>query len=1019
MPSRNLFEKRGAISAIGSICCGLAVISGCDKSQAAREPNAPTKTFAVSVDWKPAPVELPKPVVVEWTNDDAEHVTAGPTWVGEGTSVGLIRFSLLGDTVLVALDGGACHLLDAEKGQSRAHWDTENKEKPIAMELTLDDKQVVIQYEKDQHLYVRDVSDGKLVRTLEAPKDELSAWAVAADPRLVAVGDAGGSLQIWNTETGKLLDEWKNPGQGARIRAIAFSNDCRELYVAEANSTNVAVYELPGLVQTATIERAFGTPRKLIPNWSGYCLLVLCHNGLADIIQLRARENNPTPVHGAQGSGRIRRGTLPSCFLMQNMNFVCTYLGGTEFDYYDSYVRPAGSSSNEQAEMPGLVEVALTRDGKIAASGFQDGSVRFYTMPGPIKPAMERHRELGSKLRTLFEAGKYDELETLANSAFEDVQTDVTRISPSITLDRSLVETRDNTDEGRKGHLANLQKWLDAKPNSRAAHYVLADATREYAWFLRGADIAARTNLHAMAGFMEQLAKADQLLKAADAMGPPSAPLCTIWATVAMGLGKPKTQIIKIWERGIQQSPTYSPLHQNVAYAMSPRWGGEVGDVAKLAKRAIAELRGDSGLLAYAAMAESTIRTDGAASVVQSGFDLDELEQAAKASMASYPECWNGNNFAAIVACLRQDHEAAGVRLAAVAGNVDQQMWRPHPMLIDKFRKWSQGKAVEAESEFSFLASWTNLNEIAFTDQGSNLAVLSGDAFQQIRLWDVAYRKLEGAIPLPSIRRLAPVYMSDGGRFIACAEMVPNRRIVVLDLHKQKEISWSDVTLQGRKQISGDQRQYVSFGKDAKIAVYDLENLADEPSHLLTLDVPAAAVDFPYNQTEWSVVAAEPKGRIRVLSHEGKDLIRPVQMPREVIRMKAVPNSSRVLACGADLLATLNAETGEVVNLVDAKPEGGPSFHYTSLAVSRDGTLAAAAIANVQPLLAERPYEVEIWNIPQNRKLRSFAGHQAAVHTMSFSAEGDRLASGDTLGFVHIWNLKKSDDDVPKASPEQ
>jgi WD40 repeat protein len=142
-------------------------------------------------------------------------------------------------------------------------------------------------------------------------------------------------------------------------------------------------------------------------------------------------------------------------------------------------------------------------------------------------------------------------------------------------------------------------------------------------------------------------------------------------------------------------------------------------------------------------------------------------------------------------------------------------------------------------------------------------------------------------------------------------------------------------------------------------------------------------------------------------------------MPREVIRMKAIPNSARVLMCGADLLATLNAETGEVVKLVDAKPEESPSFHYTSLAVSRDGTLAAAALANANPLLAERPYEVEIWDIPRNRKRRSFAGHQAAVHTMSFSAEGDRLASGDTLGFVHIWNLKNSNDEVQKASPEQ
>ena len=102
----------------------------------------------------------------------------------------------------------------------------------------------------------------------------------------------------------------------------------------------------------------------------------------------------------------------------------------------------------------------------------------------------------------------------------------------------------------------------------------------------------------------------------------------------------------------------------------------------------------------------------------------------------------------------------------------------------------------------------------------------------------------------------------------------------------------------------------------------------------------------------------------------------------------------------------VNLTTGDVRKLVDETPAEKDSFHYTVLAVSRDGAFAAAARAHSHPSKTDRPYEIEIWDLTRHDKCRTLPGHEASIHTLSFSADGQRLASGDTLGFVQIWNLK-------------
>lgn len=983
---------------------GILTSVGCGKSQAKPKTGVPQTAALARPQWQAAPIEIPKSIVIQFTNDQDEHAAVGSIWPGDGSPVRFIRFTLTGDTALVTLDDGTCHLLDPKTGNSRKNWTSGNRAKAIAVEPTWDGRRLIFQYEDDSHLYIRDLLEGTLVHTLDESKAKISALAVAADPRLLAVGCADGSLQVWDIETGELLEEGSIPVEGARITAIAFANDCQKLYVASAESENIHILELPDLSPGGEIQRTFGVPVKFAASWSGNWLLVVCHNRLAEMIQLQPIEGFPGTVHGALGSGLLRRGELANCFHLSNSNFSCCYSGGTAFDYYDPYLNPAGSS-DRQADEEETTAVALAPDGSVAASAFQNGSVRFYKMPGPIKPVPARTVELGQRLVGLFQAANYEELDELANTCLDQVQPDAARKSPAATLIDWLSHVGGESEENYATHFAKLQKWLDTKPQSRAAHVVMATTIKDYAWFQRGADVAIMTSREGGERFLAELPKADKLLKAADEMGAPSAPICTIWALVKMGLGRPKAELVKLWERGIEQTSNYAPLHRTVAYALLPRWLGDEEDVGMLANRALRELPDDRGLLAYEAMAESFLQNESATGIVSAGFDLDKLEQAAQRVLAVYPEDSGGKNFAAVVACLRRDHASAATRFVMIGSGADQRMWRPYPLLLENFRRWSQGNHVPSDAEFSFLAAWMGLTQVTFAGEGTALITLGVDSWKQIGEWNVTDRKQDRVSSLPP--RFAPLFMSDGGRFIACGTVGSDRRIVMLDRSNQNMISWPGATLPSRGRISDDESQYAMFGQRPEIAVYDLNKPTSKPAHLLKLEEPVSWVEFPSRQKVWSVVATDKNGRIRRLSADGKDLISPVQMPRPVLRMKAVPQSSQILACGQAMLALVNVENAQVSTLVDEAPNQGERFNYTALAVSRDGAWAAAARANSQPHKVQQPYDIEIWDLAGRRKLETLAGHEASIHTLSFSADNKRLASGDTLGFVQVWSLNE------------
>src|SRR5262249_21313731 len=148
------------------------------------------------VAWLPTPIEFPNPGEFKWTNDEDIIATPAANWPGDGNPAAMIRFNLAADTALVALANGNCHLIDTKTAESRQRWKLDNANALVELAITLDGKHVVAQHKSDPHLYVHDFHDGKMLRSLADAESEPSAFAVAADPRLLAVGTEKGEVQL-------------------------------------------------------------------------------------------------------------------------------------------------------------------------------------------------------------------------------------------------------------------------------------------------------------------------------------------------------------------------------------------------------------------------------------------------------------------------------------------------------------------------------------------------------------------------------------------------------------------------------------------------------------------------------------------------------------------------------------------------------------------------------------------------------------------------------------------------------
>ncbi|MCI0683334.1 MAG: WD40 repeat domain-containing protein [Gemmataceae bacterium] len=80
---------------------------------------------------------------------------------------------------------------------------------------------------------------------------------------------------------------------------------------------------------------------------------------------------------------------------------------------------------------------------------------------------------------------------------------------------------------------------------------------------------------------------------------------------------------------------------------------------------------------------------------------------------------------------------------------------------------------------------------------------------------------------------------------------------------------------------------------------------------------------------------------------------------------------------------------------------------FTQVAFHPDGARLAAAASQ----------QIRVYDVAGGRELFALAGHSGEIRGLAFSADGERLASGCTHGFVKLWDLKSRKEIVSRRGP--
>ena len=190
-------------------------------------------------------------------------------------------------------------------------------------------------------------------------------------------------------------------------------------------------------------------------------------------------------------------------------------------------------------------------------------------------------------------AGKFDELEATEKSLRASRSKFPEGLLKVVPFYGALDGPWESGEEGWKHHLALLDTWRKAKPESILAASAYATTLNGYAWKARGGGYSSTVTDEGWQTMGDRLAQSRKVLEDAYASRHgKDIPPCWYSAmmTVALGQGWPRDQFDKLFDDAVASYADYLPFYVSKAYFLLPRWYGAAGEEEKFVETEDPEL---------------------------------------------------------------------------------------------------------------------------------------------------------------------------------------------------------------------------------------------------------------------------------------------------------------------------------------------------------------------------------------------------------------------------------------------
>jgi len=245
------------------------------------------------------------------------------------------------------------------------------------------------------------------------------------------------------------------------------------------------------------------------------------------------------------------------------------------------------------------------------------------------------------------------------------------------------------TDEEWERHIAILQRWHSARPDSMAAVLALTDAMVGYGWKARGGGFSDTVTAEGWRLLHERTAPVEGLLTDIGRRVPRTPDWYCAMIDAGRTHGWDRERVEALFEDAIALEPKYLHVYSAMARYLMPRWQGEEGDWETFAERSAERLGGQEGSIVYSHVAWQISKFyRGADFYKENRVSWPRVKQGFLDREALYGSSVRTLNAFCQLAGAAADRETTRALMARIGEAWDADVWKERKY-FDGYRKWA------------------------------------------------------------------------------------------------------------------------------------------------------------------------------------------------------------------------------------------------------------------------------------------------------------------------------------------
>ena len=610
----------------------------------------------------------------------------------------------------------------------------------------------------------------------------------------------------------------------------------------------------------------------------------------------------------------------------------------------------------------------------------------------------------GKTVQKLLLDKKYDELDQLAKELRKDrplLLTGRPKLLEFYDSASSVADERGNRSEKTaRDRLQLVKNWHEVKP-SPTSRLVLVATSVNLAWAARGGGWASTISPEGQAIIESAVLNAHELLQEGREEFQtldPKDPYYQYWA-MKVGIlgGYPRELMDQLAEEALAIDPHCTAVIDTLSQYALPRWYGEEGDLLKLADSLSKNTHAQTGDMAYALVAVSSLQANEFQTFSQGGFEWPRVKAGLEVWLKPSPDSPYRLSVLANYAYLADDRETSVKALEKLKGRWHTAIFS-RPVDYHRVQTWAeQDPDRQDDARLVVQVERGNIPDFIFALGGDMIVCAPHSGSLEIHSTKDGSKQTSVPFTYGSVNRLATD--AAGKVIFFAADRGSDSMIVVLDLEaaEMAGLGEQEGFLQTLN-ISADQR-YIALGTN-RGQLRRWENSQTPVPYEWSFGSKHPVADIAFSpDSRFLMAVSDREGKIWNL--ETRKEWKAWTVHNRFVRTVAwsPKNQKLVATAGHQNEVTLwdPSETKEI-----GKLKGGNTSIET-LTFSPDGKyLIGGTMAGDKP---ETPGQVLVWDVESRKLLKTLKGHLLGIWQVRVSPDGKTIASCSEDGTVRLWDL--------------